>query len=326
MARYPYRTDLKAPARLALPDFSDPRLAPAVRVLVKNLRAQVRGFTPPPGVRFRRTEIPVWDGAQMECFVLEPADAPAPLPGMLYCHGGGFFLPLQPMMLQLAAQYAQERQLRVYLPEYRFLPEHANPYPFRDCLSAWQWLCGHAAPEKVDPAGLLLYGESAGGTLAAGLALWQRAQGGPVPRGQLLIYPALDDRCGQYPSVRKYSEAAWPLRANLAMWRDYLKNGPDGLEEYLVPLRAQVPGGLPPAYIEPQEIDILHDEAAAYAARLRQAGNEVELNPIAGSYHGFDADVKNPMVQQAVRQRIAAMTRFLNNNDRTGKESKLHDD
>ena len=316
MARYPYRADLTPPARLTLPDLADPKLAPAVRVLVKNLQAQVRGFTPPPRVRVRLIEVPAWDGIQIECFVLEPADAPGSLPGMLYCHGGGFFLPLQPMMLQLAAQYADEIQMRIYLPEYRFLPEYASPYPFRDCLSVWRWLCDHATQEKVNAARLLLYGESAGGTLAAGLALWQRAHSGPAPCGQLLIYPVLDNRCSQYASMRQYSEAVWPLRSNLAMWRGYLKNGMDGLADYLVPGRAQALAGLPPAYIEPQEIDILHDEAVAYAAKLQQAGNTVVLNPVAGSYHGFDVEVQNPVVQQVVRQRIAAMMRFLKNNDK----------
>ena len=119
MPNYSYHPQLKKPEGLHSLDFSNPKLAFAVRVLVKKLLIQTRDFTPPPGVCLRLIEVPAWDGAQIECLVLEPADESAPLPGMLYCHGGGFFLPLQPMMLQLASRYAAALQMRVFLPEYR---------------------------------------------------------------------------------------------------------------------------------------------------------------------------------------------------------------
>ena len=303
MARYPYRRELKAPGNWTSIDFSNPKLAQALGTMVRKMRDESSSFPSQNGLPIRRERVPVWDGESIDCFVFEPGGAERSRGAMLYCHGGGFFLPIQPMMMRLAAQYAKELNIWVYLPEYRILPEH--PYPFRDCLSILEWM-----QERGEDT-YLLYGESAGGTLAAGLTLWTKEHGCILAKGQLLIYPALDNRCSRYPSMRLYSEAAWPLRNNLAMWREYLKNGQDGLESFLIPMRAENLSGLPPAYIEPQGIDILRDEAIAYAGRLQDAGVSVILNVVEGSYHGFDVDTENEFVQSIVKKRMEAMRAML---------------
>ena len=304
MVRFPYSPALKPPGNWTSVDFADPRLLPAIRMLVQKLRADVSSYIPPEGLALRRQQVTVWDGEIIECYVLEPEGGCPKLPTMLYCHGGGFFLPIQPMMLELASQYALELGMRVYLPEYRILPEHPNPYPFRDCLCILEEIQKQDVP-------YLLYGESAGGSLAAGLALWARDHNTKPANGQCLIYPALDNRCSRYASMRQYSEAAWPLKNNLTMWREYLKNGKDGLDDYLIPITAPDVSQIPNTYIEPQQIDILRDEAVAYAKRLEEAGNQVTLNIIEGSYHGFDADTRNPFVQKAVQRRIEHMRKML---------------
>lgn len=307
MAEYPYRPDLPAPPVRGTVDPGDPRMAPMLRVMAENLRAQARWFSPPAGVKMRLLQLPAWDGSSLDCFVVEPQDAEEALPGMVYCHGGGFFLPVQPAALQLAALYAQALGLRVFLPEYRLLPDYTAPYPFRDCLSAWQAICAKAGQLAVDPCRMLLYGESAGGALAAGLALWLRDHEKKQPKGQLLVYPVLDNRCSRYPSMVRYSQAAWPLGSNLAMWKNYLRDGDGGMKSYLIPMQAEKVDGLPAAYIEPQEIDILRDEGIAYARRMEQAGCPVRLQVVEGSYHGFDADTANPFVRRIIDQRTAAM-------------------
>lgn len=304
MARYPYSPELKPPGNWTSVDFADPRLAPAIRLMVRSLQTDTSSFLPPGGLAIRREQAKVWDGETIDCYIFEPEGIGPNLPTLLYCHGGGFFLPIQPMMMHLAAQYALELGIRVYLPEYRILPEHPNPYPFRDCLSFLEEIQKQDVP-------YLLYGESAGGALAAGLTLWARDHGTRPANGQCLIYPVLDNRCSRYASMRLYAEAAWPLKNNLTMWREYLKNGKDGLEDYLVPMTAPDVSTLPPAYIEPQQIDTLRDEAVAYAGRLQAAGNSVHLRVVEGSYHGFDADWKNPFVQEVVRGRILQMREML---------------
>lgn len=304
MTHYHYSPALKAPGSWTRIDFSNPRLAPAIRMMVCNIRSEVASYHPPEGVSLQKQQITVWDGQTIECYQFEPEGGSLELPTVLYCHGGGFFLPIQPMMMELAAEFARELGVRVYLPEYRILPESPSPYPFRDCLSVLEEILKQDVP-------YLLYGESVGGTLAAGLALWARDQKMVPAKGQCLIYPALDNRCSRYASMRLYAEAAWPLKNNLAMWREYLKNEKDRRSDYLVPMTSPDVTGLPRAYIEPQEIDTLRDEAVAYAGRMKEAGNSVTLNIIEDSYHGFDADTRNPFVQKVVEERMKQIREML---------------
>lgn len=309
MANYPYRPELKKPGTLGGIDFGNPALAPMVRMVIQNLRRAVRAWASPEGLAFRTISFPSQDGEAVECFIVEP-DTDEPLPGLLYCHGGGFFLPLEVPALELAAVYARKLRVRVFLPDYRLLPEHPYPDPLRDCLTAWEKMNAQGEDHRLDDR-LLLYGESAGGALAAGLAQLLRDERKPPPRGQILVYPALDDRSERYSSVERYSGAVWTKRANTQMWSGYLKNGFQGLEGHAVPLRASDFSNLPPAYIEPQGIDLLRDEGIVYGERLREAGVSADVNIIEGSYHGFDADVENPFVQSVIDQRIRVMAGML---------------
>ncbi len=309
MPQYPYRPELKKPASLGGIDFGNPALAPMVRMVAQNLRRATRAWTPPESISFRAVSVFFKDGESVECFVVEPEDN-SPLPGMLYCHGGGFYLPLETPALELAAVYAQKLRVRVFLPEYRLLPEHPYPIPLQDCRTVWTAMGERGTEFHLDGCALL-YGESAGGALAAGLAQQLRDKGKPIPCGQVLVYPALDDRSEKYPSTERYSGTVWTKRANAQMWSGYLKNGIQGPEGHAVPLRAGDFSRLPPAYVEPQGIDLLRDEGTAYGERLREAGVPVKVNIIEGSYHGFDADVVNPFVQTVLEQRIRAMADML---------------
>lgn len=317
MPAYPYRPELKKPGHISNIDFSNPALAPMIRMVAKDLRQAARSYTPPEGLRVRTVLMRSWDKMPVECFIVEP-ETDAPLPGMLYCHGGGFFLPLQVSSLQIAAFYAIRSHIRVFLPEYRILPENFYPCPLRDCWAVWSEITRQRRGYHL--AGrFLLYGESAGGTLAASLTQMLRDRGEQPPAGQLLIYPALDDRSERYPSMERYSGAAWTKQSNDHMWRSYLKHGYDKQDPYSVPLRNMSFEYLPPAYIEPQGIDILRDEGIIYAEKLRQADIPVELNVIDGSYHGFDSDIENPFVQQILTQRVHAMAGMLA--DKKNKEN-----
>lgn len=315
MARYPYRPELKLPGSWSGIDFSDPRLAPTIRLMVKNLQAEAGSYEPEAGIKVTQIRVPVWDGESIICYVYEPDECKEKLPAMLYCHGGGFFLPIQRMMCRLSEIYARTLHIRVILPEYRILPDHSAPYAFRDCLSIWHWIKTNTDTLKIDDKRVILYGESAGGCVCAGIAQYLRDHKEDLPCGQLLIYPVLDNRSTRYPSVRLYSESAWNLKNNLAMWRNYLKNGDDGLGTYLIPMKTEDLSNLPAAYIEAQEMDILRDEAIAYQKRLQEAGVKTELQLIKGSYHGFDADTENPFVQSVVEQRITFMRHILESSE-----------
>jgi len=129
--------------------------------------------------------------------------------------------------------------------------------------------------------------------------------------GQLLVYPVLDNRPEKYPSMTTYAEAAWTNRSNASMWEAYLKNAEEKWIPYLVPMLSENLRELPDTYIEPQQIDVLCDEALAYGKRLEDAEVAVHLNLISGSYHGFDGDLTSGLVQRVLRHRIEVMSRML---------------
>lgn len=298
MDTYQYSPELKAPGKPIDFDLSRPGTLMMLKLLVKTHQKQTAAFTPPEGIRVSWMEL-----ENVPCFLAEPEEA-GDLPVMLYCHGGAFYLPVQVSSLELACIYAKQLQMRIVIPEYRLVPDHPAPAAFEDCLAVWQHLSTCA--EK-----LLIYGESAGGALAAGLSLYFRDQGLKKPCGQVLIYPVLDNCPEKYPSMTDCAYAAWTNRSNTSMWEAYLKSAEENRLPYLIPMRSEDVRDLPEAYVEPQQIDVLRDEAIAYAQRLSEAGVPVERNLIPGSYHGFDSDLSSPLVQRILKQRIVSMRRML---------------
>lgn len=136
------------------------------------------------GWRSTRFVYPGADRAAISCWSVAAGEAAERRPGVLYFHGGAFLFALEPMMLENAAWFAAALGVRVFLPEYRLAPEHPFPTPLLDCFRLLQFLSAGNAPCAVDPDRLLLYGESAGGCLAAGTALLARDGGGPPSGGR----------------------------------------------------------------------------------------------------------------------------------------------
>ena len=210
--------------------------------------------------------------------------------------------------LELACEYTKALGCRVFLPEYRLVPAYRAPKALEDCEAVWDLMC--SLPE-VDSEKLLIAGSSAGGALAAGLCIRLRDRKKRLPKGQMLFYPVLDNRPQLYGSYQKYKDAAWPALSNQTMWNSYLKDSPEDLTGTLVPALCQDLSGLPCAYIEPQEIDILFDEALAYASALQSAGVQTEVNVVYGSYHAFDQDLGSPLVKRVVEHRLQTAEKML---------------
>ncbi len=278
MTDYAYSPQLHPPQKTADIDVTRPGTKIALKILAKTHRQQTAGFVPPPGIRLRQECL-----GGVPCFVIEPENAGA-LPGMLYCHGGGFYLPAQVSSLKLACIYAKETPLRVYLPEYSLTPDSPAPRALEEC---------RAVQQAVSPE--LVYGESAGAAIAAML---------DGCLGQMLIYPATDDRSARYPSIARYDRAVWTAASNQAMWSAYLGALPESALPGIVPMRRESLRSASPAYIETQEFDILRDEGAAFAQRLREAEVPVVYRMIPGSYHGFDGELETPLVRRALAQRL----------------------
>ncbi len=303
---YEYSPLLKEPAKMPEIDPQKPVMAPMLRIMLKTQQKLTEAFQAPEGCTLKITEMVSGDGVPFRVWTAEPLPAEGNIPAMMLVHGGAFYLPTAVSCLGLACEYAKRMHMRVYVPDYRLLPADPAPKAFEDCLACWKTIC-----EKQEGEDLLIMGESAGGAIAAGLCTWLRDHNGKMPRGQLLIYPCLDDRQDQYTSVLRYEDAVWSARANRFMWDAYLKNAPAEQMKYLVPMRMSDLTNLPSAYVEPQEFDILCDEDIAYADALNKAGSSVELNQIRGSYHGFDGDLTSPLVQETIKIRVTVMRKML---------------
>ena len=159
-------------------------------------------------------------------------------------------------------------------------PSIRIPRRLEDCYSALTWLAGLPA---VDPARVAIGGVSAGGGLAAALALLARDRGEVTPTLQLLAYPMLDDRSGSGPENPNYR--MWSPKSNRFGWAAYLG---DADPQIAVPARHDDLSGLAPAWIGVGTNDLFHDQDLAYAERLTSAGVPCQVEVVSGAFHGFD--------------------------------------
>ena len=182
---------------------------------------------------------------------------------------------------QVCVDLARDLGVVVASVDYRLAPEHPYPAGLEDCYAALRLLSGLPG---VDPARVAVHGQSAGGCLAAGVALLARDRGGPALCFQSLDVPVIDDRL-ETTSMR--SAGPWPMWSPsqaATSWRLYLDGRP--ADQYAAPGRAEDLSGLPPAYVVTCELDPLRDEGIDYATRLMTAGVPVELHCWPGTFHG----------------------------------------
>jgi acetyl esterase/lipase len=241
--------------------------------------------------------VPVW--------VFTPAAAVAPAPVVLFVHGGGFFFGRASTSAATLNAWADAFGCVIVSVEYRLAPEHPYPAPLEDCYTALKWVAAHADELGVDAGTIVVAGQSAGGGLAAGLALLARDRGEVQIAYQLLIYPMLDDR-GITPSSRR-DAVVWSPGANVLGWRAYLGDlyGRDDVPAYAAPSRATDLRGLPPAFIAVGTADGFCDEDIAYALALLAAGVPTELHVYPGAPHGFEAMLQDAAVARRARRDIA---------------------
>lgn len=222
--------------------------------------------------------------------VFRPVGVTGPTPALLWIHGGGYVIGSADQDDPVCRRFSTRLGITVASVEYRLAPEHPYPEPLEDCYAALSWLAGLGS---VDPGRIAIGGASAGGGLAAALALLARDRAEVAPLFQLLAYPMLDDRSsasGDHPDHR-----LWSARSNRFGWAAYL-GGAD--PELAVPGRRTDLGGLAPAWIGVGTHDLFHDEDLAYAERLRAAGVPCQVEVIPGAFHGFDMWVPKAAVSQ----------------------------
>lgn len=205
-----------------------------------------------------------------------------------YLHGGGWAVGDLSSVDHTARRFCNALSMVVVTSTYRLAPEHPFPAGFDDSLLAARWVLAHRADLGGEDLPTALAGDSAGGNIAAGIALTLRDAGEASFDVQCLLYPAVDLRTGaaDYPSRRRDADPTLTT-ANVTLCIDDYAGDADRSDQRLSPLAARDVAGLPPALIVVQAVDPLRDEAVAYADRLRAAGGRVALMEFGNMTHGF---------------------------------------
>jgi acetyl esterase len=211
----------------------------------------------------------------------------APLPCLVYIHGGGWVLGSLDSTDAICRIVANRGACKVVSVDYRLAPEHKFPTPFNDCYAALEAVHDNAAALGIDAERLAVGGDSAGANIATALALKARDEGGPALRFQLLVYP-VTDHSFDTPSYSENADGYLLTRDMMEwFWEHYIGGPADSDNPFASPLRAADLTGLPPAMVITAEFDPLRDEGEAYAAKLAAAGVPVEHTRYDGQIHAF---------------------------------------
>ena len=285
-----FHPDLRRIARLipkqTVTPVTLPILRMATRRMWRHVPKDVEALTLPSGVGVR---------------LYRPTELTGAGPALLWIHGGGYVIGHPGQDDVLCRRFARRLGVTVASVDYRLAPEHPYPVPVEDCYSALTWL---ANLPSVDPSRVAIGGASAGGGLAAALALHARDSGEVALAAQLLVYPMLDDRTVDRDGLDNPGLRLWNQSNNKFGWSAYL-GGAD--PEIAVPARRTDLSGLPPAWMGVGTFDLFHDEDLAYAERLKAAGVPCDVEVVKGAFHGFDGIVPKAKVSQAFFNSQCAM-------------------
>jgi acetyl esterase len=208
-------------------------------------------------------------------------------PCLVFFHGGGWVIGDLDSHDVVCRKLAHEAQLVVISVDYRLAPEHKFPAAVDDAIAATKWIADNANSLGIDRSRLTVGGDSAGGNLAAVVAIAARDGNGPAIAGQVLIYPAIDFAM-THPSHQEPETSILLTHSVIRWFRDHYLNGTSDVHDWRAsPVRAKTLIGLPPAYVLTAGADPLRDEGNEYAHRLKEAGVAVTHRTFPGQFHGF---------------------------------------
>lgn len=245
--------------------------------------------------------------------VYRPRQAEGLLPCLFHIHGGGYVsgsaAACEPVYRPLAAELG----CAIVSVDYRLAPETRFPGNLEDCYAGLAWMFGQAAALGIDPGRVGVIGESAGGGLAAALALLARDRGQLRLQFQALIYPMLDDRTCVADPHPYTGEFVWTAQSNSFGWTSLLGVAPGSAEvsPYAAAARAENLADLPAAYVSTGALDLFLEEDVEYARRLLRAGVPTELHVFPGAYHGFDYFTDSAVALEARRSLLVFLRRAL---------------
>lgn len=275
------------------PELAGVRRLPAIpynRLTVRLFNSlKMKGMTSTDEVEIITLTVPGPEGApEIELRIFRPRRLVAPAPALFWVHGGGMVIGSPEQDDRTNAADAAELGIVVAAVRYRLAPKHPHPAPTEDAYAGLRGFIAHAKELGVDVSRIAIGGASAGGGIAAAVALMAHDRGGPALKFQLLVYPMIDDRTLLRPDTKRY---VWTTKANRFGWTSLVGPGVTGpdVSPYAAPSRRQDLSGLPPAWIGVGELDLFYDEDLEYARRLREAGVPCQLDTVPGAFHGFNA-------------------------------------
>jgi len=261
--------------------------APDARLAYRESRVPLQ--PPPPEVAATADrDVPGPHGA-IPVRIYRPAGTNASdvLPALVYFHGGGFTVGDLDTHDSLCRSLCNAGRCAVVSVDYRMGPEHKFPKAIDDCVAATQWTAEHAEELHIDANRLGVGGDSAGGSLAAVVALSARDTGNPKIVFQLLIYPTTTFH-HDTPSTQELAEGHLLTYSLIKYFREQYLNGPTDRDDWRAsPLLAPDLSRLPPAHILTAGYDPIRDEGEAYAKKLKAAGVNVKYVCYDGMIHGF---------------------------------------
>ncbi|HZF89895.1 alpha/beta hydrolase [Streptomyces sp.] len=310
---YAYDPELAPWAPQLMPsDYTD---VATVRAELAELVAQLPVYRPAEPVDVADRTVPGPPGApDVPVRVYRPHGVTEPLPALLYTHWGGLISGDLDTNHSAVLRIAEQARVMVFSVDYRLAPEHPFPDGLYDCHAVLEWVVAHGPELGVDTDRLGVAGDSAGGALAAGLALLARERG-PRLRMQCLSFPALDDRLDSASALAFVDTPVLDRNSLLLSWHHYL-GGKDAAERtdvspYAAPGRAGELAGLPTTFISACEFDPLRDQDLDFARRLIEAGVPTELHHYDGTFHACTGITGAAVSERMVRDQIDAIRRVL---------------
>lgn len=269
-----------------------------------------------PDVTATERWVPGADGdPDVRILCYEPAHRTTPTAALVWIHGGGYVIGTADQDEMLARRIATETGTVVASVDYRLAPETQGMGLVEDCYAALRWLHQNADELGVDAGRIAVGGASAGGGLAATLAILARDRGEFPISFQLLIYPMLDDRTSSTVHPHPHAgEFIWTPGDNRFGWSSILGHEPGGADvsPYLSAARVGTVAGLPPAFISVGALDLFLEEDVDYARSLVCAGIPTELHVYPGAYHAYDMVPEARVTKAYFRDFIDALGRSLN--------------
>lgn len=304
----------------------DPALRPLLDLIpttmlsveaLPDMRAREFPLPPPAdcGVSLDRIPVPGPQGApDIPLHVYRPEAASEDLPCIYHIHGGGYVGGSAKQLEAIHKPLAAALGCAIVSVDYRLAPETVFPGAIEDCYAGLGWTIANAATLGVDGKRIGVMGESAGGGLAAALALLARDRGEYKLAFQHLIYPMIDDRTCTLADPHPFAgEFIWHAHNNRFGWSSLLGHEPglEGVSPYAAAARATDLAGLPPTFISTGALDLFLEEDIEYARRLMRAGVPTEFHIYPGAFHAFDLMPDAEIADAARRDSRAALKRFL---------------